>query len=83
MAQDLDFFLQKIICYGSGLRFFSAKKLFAMAHHLDPATAKAGAAPLPNLGALEACCYIYDPQSAHFSHAFKVPFQSLQQTQIW
>jgi len=35
MAQDLDFFLQKFICYGSGLRFFSAKNLFAMAHHLD------------------------------------------------
>ena len=48
----------------------------------DPATAKAGAAPLPNLGALEACCYIYDPQSGHFSHAFQVSFQPLQQPQI-
>ena len=44
MAQDLDFFLQKFIHYGSGLRFFYAKiysqiffrkNLFTMAQDLD------------------------------------------------
>ena len=40
MAQDLDFFPQKFIRYGSGLRIFFRNNLFAMAQDLDFFTQK-------------------------------------------
>ena len=47
-----------------------------------PATAEAGAAPPPDLGAPAACCYIYRSQNGHFLHINKVPFLPMQHPEI-
>ena len=49
---------------------------------IHPATAEAGAAPPPDLGAPAACCYIYRSQNGHFLHINKVPFLPMQHPEI-